>query len=818
MASNGCDAFMAKWAEFNENTEMDPNDIVWTELWQSPSFGLARLGKFGPAASAQQLAANINRFFAENQYAAELTPEESDFIWNLYLRAATPVPADILITCNVLSHIVNTPVDQLTTINWAMFDGGSGGEDSDDDADSNDESNDDFVQPAFPATTFPPSQQLLQPFRQAAPTPALTAAAVSFNPTGTSSLMPGASFTTPLQSPATSAQQAPVAALFQPQPAVPGGLLQGAFGQPAPSPFAATQTTAPAAMHDLPYVTTVIKGLKSSDKSRLLLINIDDDGTGNKLQIGVFITAGEMPTSVVNTTFSTEDYSFKDKDQKSQIHEQNKRSIAAASGLIPFNLSNGTDDKGVCAQLIRGFSVVSEGKMDQDCKPDTNRPRSVKRDAGVATAGPTAFGMATGMPTQPGFGQSVAGPSQFGSQPTSGGFATTPTFGGFAAVATPEIAPPGTRAVQVPDFDKAGTFREAYQIPGGPHPIAVGKKVGVSPGTWFWYQLPNGAVVKSEKRYLGLLDEKSMTKKHGDKQVIRVNEILRMMQGQYGPTFNQVTGPPTSTGPAPPKSSGRGKGKGKTTTPPTSGGLPPGFQPMGSVVQMQATAAPPGGFGQMATQVGFGQAAAPAPAGNTWLEFSSGRRAELKRNQPDLAGADITKILSQEWAAQKAAVATVQPAAGFQSMGSLFPAQAVASPQMGFQAAAPLPAGFGQAMPVMGSTPGVLQQQLAPPASQPLFSMATFGAPQPTTLVAQTTPVAQALFGGQAVVAQQPPASPMAFFGAAQPAPVAFAPPVAQPQPATNPLFAAMMQSQQQTGPLPTGLFSRPGKSGYTGD
>lgn len=680
---------MAKWAEFNENTEMDPNDIVWSEFWQSPSFGLARVGKFGPATTAQQLAANINRFFAEEQYDETLTPEETDFIWNLYLRFKTPVPGDILITCNVLNHIVNTPADQLNNINWNLFDGSLSGSDDE----STDE--DEFV-PAQPA----PSQQLLQPFPQQPATPVLSAPATGFSLVGVSSLMPGASLTTPLQAPPTAAQQFTPATvgLFQPQAPVPGGLLQSGFGQA----FAAQPASTPlaeVAVHDLPYVTTVIKGLKSSDKSRLLMINIDDDGTGNKMQVGIFITAGEMPTSMINTTFSTDDYSFKDKDQKSQIHEQNKASIAGAKGLIPFNLSNGVEPTGVCAQLIRGFSVVSEGKMDQDCKPDTNKAKSIKRDGAAAIAGPSAFGMATGFPTQPGLGQAVAGQSQFGFQPTSGGFATPPTSGGFAAAA-PEVAPPGTRSIQVPDFDKVGVFREAYQIPGGPHPIAVGKKIGVSPGTWYWYQLPSGAIVKSEKKYLGLLDDKSMNKKHGEKQLVRVQEVVRMMQGQYGPNFTQVAGAPASTGAVAAKSSGRGKGK--TKTPPVSGGgggflnaggLPAGFQPMGSVMPVQASpfAPQPSPFGQP-----------PAPT-------------------------------------------SLPP--GFQAMGS-------------------------PDLPATGTTPGVLQQ---PAATTPLPLMAFFGAPQP---VATMTPAPQAV--------------------------------AASPQ-AANPLFAAMIQNQQQAAPIPSGLFGQAG-------
>ena len=765
MSSNACDTFLAKWAEFNENTDMDPTDIVWSEFWRSPTYGLARVGKFGPATTAQQLASNINRFFAEDQYGEELTAEETDFIWNLYQRVNAPVPDDLYITCNLLNHIVNTPTDQLNSIDWSIFDGEGSVSNSDDESG-------DYAPVAtatFPPSTFPapntfggvpPSQQVLQPFPNAQSS--LTAPASNFNPRAFNPLMPGLGVTTPMQ------------------PQVPGGLLQGGpaqavnfggFLQPT-----ATAATSNQPSHDLPYVTTVVKGLKTSDKSRLLMINIDDDGAGNKIQIGIFITAGEVPATVINTTFGTDDYSFKDKDQKSQIHEQNKKTIAAHEGLMPSNLSNGVDEKGVCAQLIRGFSAVSAGTRDQDCKPDSNRPRSVKRDG--AAAGPSAFGIATGFPTQPGLGQIPMGQTQFpaqptsggfGSQPTSGGFGTPPTSGGFAGGAILEVAPPGTRTIQVPDFDKPGTFREAYQIPGGPHPIAVGKKVGKNPGTWYWFQLPSGVVVKSEQRYLGLLDDKSMTKKHGDLQLIRVNEILRMMQGQYGPTFNQVAGAPTGTGAmSGPKSGGRGKAA------TSGGGLPAGFQPAGTTFQMGAVAVAPAG--------GFGQVAAPQP------------------------------------------------------MGSVFPAQATApqaafgqpAPPAGFQPST-VPAGFGPAttpaVPAVGTMPTLLQNQLAPPpapTAQGLFGGQAVAQATPAPTIPSQQPAAQQLFAFGApaqpavaqVVAPQATAdltrlfqAPPAQFPAAQaPQPAAAAP---QQNPATNPLLKAMLQSQQQTAPIPSGLFGQ---------
>lgn len=791
--SNACESFMAKWAEFNENTEMDPTDIVWSEFLRSDNYGLLRIEQnYGAANSAQQLTANINRFFAEDNYNEELTPEEADFVWNLYQRRNVVVPEDILISCNVLNTIVNTPADQVGSIDWAMFDfvGSDSEEDEEDRPFGSDESDEGFnpqpartpfpapstlsrpavAQPPFPSTnTFPTATSTFpvagnQPqaigFQTASfPTPA--ASAIGFNPGATNPLAPAQSVTTPLLAPPSAFQQAP------------GSLLGGSLQSQAQA-NTLQATAEPPTGHDLPYVTTVIKGLKPSETSRLLMLQVDDDGSGNSLQIAVFITAGVVPTSAVNTTFSTDEYDFRDKAQKSQIHEHNKRVIAAATSLIPYSLSNGVDEKGVCAQVINGYKLESVGSTKQNCPEGANRARAVRMPNQPSTtisgitqqptsAGRGIFGQTIPMPTQPGLGQVPAGQITFGAQPPSGGFVTQntgQTSGGFTTPPTSgdktglTVAPQGTRAITVPDFDKPGQFQEAYQIPGGPHPIAVGKKVGQNPGTWYWYQLPNGSVIKSEQKYLGLLD-KGFTTKHGDKQVRRVEEILAMMRGQYGQNFNQVNTAPVATGIVPQKSSGRGKaagGKGKTAPSvggfvATQGQLPPGFGPS-------------------------------APQQTTGFQSTT--------NNPNVVRAQATAIPPVQTGFQPS---------GFQSAPSTgFQATATAS-----NATGQLPAGFQAALPPpIGTTPGLLQTPLpnfqtiqAPPAPTPSL----FGGFQQQNLVqradAATTPL-------------QPPQNQQQQQGMNQ----------GNSRPEANPLFALLQNQQQQTNTIPTGLFgnSQPSK------
>jgi hypothetical protein len=742
--SNACESFLTKWSEFNENTEMDPTDIVWSEFLRSDNYGLLRVERnYGAANSAQQLAANMNKFFAEDNYPEELTPEEADFVWNLYQRKNIQVPDDILITCNVLNTIVTTPADQVGTINWDMFDAvpsGSEDEDEEDRPFGSDEGDEGFNgrqnQPA--RTPFPaPSGQFQNVGFQAAPAfPQIQPAtpAITFNPGATNPLAPAPSVTTPLAAP-------PTAVALQ-QPRTPGGLLNGGGFQAGLQPQTTTSQVAstpePAIGHDLPYVTTVVKGLKPAGTSRLLLLQVDDDGSGNSLQIAVFITAGAVPATAINTTFSTDDYDFRDKAQKSHIHEQNKRVITAAPGLIPYNLSNGVDDKGVCAQIINGYKLNSVGSTKQNCPEGANRPKAVKMpnqsSTGISqptSGGRTVFGQPVDMPTQPGLGQVPAGQVMFGAQPPSGGFTTPPTSGGSGLGLT--VAPQGTRAITVPDFDKPGQFREAYQIPGGPHPIAVGKKVGQKPGTWYWYQLPNGSVVKSEQKYLGLLD-KGITTKHGEKQLKRVEEILQAMRGNYGANFNQVNGAPVATGAVPQKSSGRGKaatsGKGKAA--PAIGGF------VSTQSQLPAGFGPAAGFSQQST--GF-----------------------------------QTTPVANVFRVQATAIPPVQT--GFQ-------------PSTGFQAALP---------PPIGSTPGLLQAPLpnfqAPPAA--------FGAqaPQPSGLFGGFQPTLAQRADALATPLQPPAAQQMNQGQQATNQQVG-----GNQRPEDNPLFA-LLQNQSQTNTIPTGLF-----------
>jgi hypothetical protein len=385
---------------------------------------------------------------------------------------------------------------------------------------------------------------------------------------------------------------------------------------PPPQPQFQQPVQQPVVGEDLPYVTVNVKGLKPSNESKILMCQflLPD---GERITVSLFVTAGNVPSSIVHTQFQSEGRSEADRNQKHLIHMHNAKNLKAenekpnGSPMLPV-LSNGISETGVCAQKVYGVKGETiEVKLgDFKCDPDSNRARSMVS----AAAAPTSGGFTTfpaGAAVQP--MQTVpAGPP--------GGFTVAPGQKQFnEEVIGPE--PPGTVQHMVLNFDPVtgnkDAWKPAWQIPGGPRPIAVGSG-------WYWFQFPDGRVLKSRNRYVGLGDTTLFNARHGAKQLEKIADIQKYMVKTYGPNFAQVSGPAATTGAAPPVSSGRRKAGAKAGTL-----LAPAVNVMAGFAQPTAQPGVGGPFAppvnpfapptaqpfQQPAQTGFGQATVPQTGG-----------------------------------------------------------------------------------------------------------------------------------------------------------------------------------------------------------
>ena len=340
-------------------------------------------------------------------------------------------------------------------------------------------------------------------------------------------------------------QTQPIAApsVFGAQPSESIPAQTNVLGGPAPADVVPVATGP-----DLPYVTISIKGLKPSEESRVIAarLNLDD---GSFIQFEMFVTAGNIPSHVTHTKFGGDEKDSADNKQKSSIHARNAI-LLSQSNTMPLKLSDGMTDTGVCAQKLLGFKAEQVIKKDLQCNPDSNRPRSIRRGEQQTLFAPQqteGFGGQVGF----GGGGGIFGNFAGGQQPSAGGQGG---FGGGLVAPTvfapmQQVAedprPPGTQEIKVPKFEKLSEITVGYKVPGGPYPISVGKGPS-GKGTYYWYQLPGGQVVKSEKKYLGLGDSSHWSAKHGSKQDQTVNQIKAMFVNAYGPNYAESREQPVS--------------------------------------------------------------------------------------------------------------------------------------------------------------------------------------------------------------------------------------------------------------------------------
>jgi hypothetical protein len=364
----------------------------------------------------------------------------------------------------------------------------------------------------------------------------------------------------------------PAQPAFQPvapvQPTFPGGSGLPTFGQPT----FPTQPTAVAVQgEDMPYVMAYVSSIRPSDESRFIMVEIPEvDAAGvvfNTMKVGLFITAGNLPSRVTHTFFATEDPS---NQQQAAIRSQNAARVANAQ--LPnelFLMSDGvTPDAIAAGKAIKLESTIKINQplpnQGKSSKPRSNRPSApAPASGGFANWGPMS-GPLLGGPSQPVpiFGANVPGPT---SGPISGGSAGLPMD---FATGQPLPLPPGAQIVKalnmqadkknaIPLPDPA-TAIDMVWLPGGPRPFGMDTAGGSTKKKYFWFIKSDGSVVKSDNKTATAaqaVDLKGPTK-HATNQQKAIEVGRQILQAWHGnapnwymvaatpfPSVTQIPGP-----------------------------------------------------------------------------------------------------------------------------------------------------------------------------------------------------------------------------------------------------------------------------------
>lgn len=303
----------------------------------------------------------------------------------------------------------------------------------------------------------------------------------------------------------------PAQPAFQPvapvQPTFPGGSGLPTFGQPT---FPTQPTAVVPQGEDMPYVMAYVSSIRPSEESRFISVDIPEvDAAGvvfNIMKVGLFITAGTLPSRVTHTFFAAEDPS---NQQQAAIRSQNAaRVVNAKSPTDLFLMSDGvTPDAIAAGKAIMLTSTIGEThtfpNQGKPSKPRSNRPSApAPASGGFANWGPMS-GPLPGGPSQPVpiFGATMPGPT---SGPISGGSAGLPLD---FNTGQPLPLPPGAQIVKalnmqadkknkIPLGDPA-TAIDMIWLPGGPRPFGMDT---TGPKKYFWFIRPDGSVVKTESK------------------------------------------------------------------------------------------------------------------------------------------------------------------------------------------------------------------------------------------------------------------------------------------------------------------------------
>ena len=245
---------------------------------------------------------------------------------------------------------------------------------------------------------------------------------------------------------------------------------------------------------NLPYVVVGVNGLQPSNQSKVVIIQVRDPDVGN-FDVSLFISAGQVPTKVVQTHFGPE-AGDQFAQQKATIQQQNQNAIIQNNDF-PIKFSNGVDPEGVCAQYLKGFDLKGSFKVDfPNCQPPNNQPVSQ----------PALQNTIQQLPQQPLPGLTIGNlprPNQpILQQPqpmiSIGNIASGTTSGGSGTVQqiNAQSLPAGSVPYQIVDLTTGNLLpNPSYKLPGGPRPIAFGEK-------WYWYLLQNGDIIKSTQNLI----------------------------------------------------------------------------------------------------------------------------------------------------------------------------------------------------------------------------------------------------------------------------------------------------------------------------
>jgi hypothetical protein len=675
-----CRSFLTKWQAAFEDAGFDAEDTTWEDLMGNQTYGVATLvaansgGRINP--TIEVVTAAINAIFRSRDYQEVLDPNEAYFLIALFQRLGVAIPDGVPISCENLSLIASTPVEQLP----AVISGLEQGNDSDSDSEG-DEASSSSGSPAGiialppptggfqPTGTYAPpaavnpftipsgvgaaSRPFATPGGSAFPTPATQPPApgtfvfpggTQLPPPGTMppSVAPAGQFPPLGQQPTGQLPPpsfpAPGGSLFPPAGQQPAGQLPPpSFAAPGSSLFppAGQQQQTQQPPKELSYTTIAVRGLRNTAESKLLLVKIPyPENPSDFITVEIFMTAGPAPKVVTITKFADDDHSTAANQQKSVIHSQNAKTILG-SNVMPTELSNGASDKGVCAQRIELYMaspMVKDPESGQEmpfpipnsgCKPESGKVMSISQ---IASGG---------------FLPSVTGAPTSGGQP---GFQPPPGQQSVVEAAQDEPIPANAVRVQIwtfADNPQLQPLLSTYQLPTGPRLLAHG-------AGWYWFDLPGGQIGRTKTKFPGPAEK--FNKAPGANQKAIFNQIRMLAAAKFGPGYATIQpGGTTAVGPAyvaprpmtivgaplPPPSGGIGTLMGQRPAapvpmqysyqqqPPLTFGqgqtqlAQPGFQPPPSAFGQQP---PPPTFGQQPPSQMFGQ---QAPAQQTSGGFSS---------------------------------------------------------------------------------------------------------------------------------------------------------------------------------------------------
>lgn len=577
-----CVSFVEKWFQFWVDFDGTPEDdvLTWNDFLNDSEYGLVDfIEHLGTPSNKEQLTQLFFDHMHEKDYGFDLTDAEASFLWEVYQRRNYEDESQSTFGCDVINNIIAIPIDKLD--------------------------DDEYATPVAQKTLSAPASRPLS-------TP-------QSGPTIASFLQSQPAMQTLSMQPQ---QQMTQQQMMQPLP--PFNSPIGGFGA---NPFAPVggsmqpvQPIMPAEpVHDLPYVTVSLSGLKPSEKSRAMKITVEDPVDG-QFTIVMFITAGQIPTQFNQTFFASDGRDPADNPQKAQIHAQNGKSFKdGPPGYMPAGLSNGSDPKGVCAEMVYAYvapkSTMKSADRSQACKPGSNRPTSSTRPSGSRADTSLMSQPLSGSP----FGAPMSGPPLSGvvGQPLSMPM-SAPKSGPSAVV--PTNLPPGTMIVQVKNFNKPdGPLVNGYQVPGGPRPIAMGMTAKKEPKNWFMY--PDGTVVSSALPFLGA-GPPPKSRKPGTKEAETLAGIIAWIRSNP----NLPMQPAPAGGFAAPQQQ-----QPQTVAQPPVGDLLGSLTQAPIVARATQTVAPFGGPGLTPYQPAGQNPLAPAPAGQSMMSAQNPLAAFVRK-------------------------------------------------------------------------------------------------------------------------------------------------------------------------------------------